>query len=116
MAQITGTLQEGPYTFVIVSHSILHKIRNVSDKSCRENQNTNFKFNFGNYLSIRTALLITLHRISNSSMLYASCKTQHILNSYRLKQNSSNRCECKIAGFCCDLPQFFHLLGCYAAV
>jgi hypothetical protein len=33
------------YTFMIVPRSVLLTIRNVSDKSCRENQNTYFNFN-----------------------------------------------------------------------
>jgi len=35
-----GTLRDDRYTFLIVSRSILIRMRNVSDKSCRENQNT----------------------------------------------------------------------------
>jgi len=31
-------------TFSIISHSILIRMRNVSDESCRENQNTHFMF------------------------------------------------------------------------
>jgi len=42
---ITDTLHEDQYTFVIISRSILHRMRNVSDKSCRENQNKHFIFN-----------------------------------------------------------------------
>jgi len=30
--------------FVIISLSVLPRMRNVSDKSCRENQNTHFVF------------------------------------------------------------------------
>jgi hypothetical protein len=41
---ITGTLQEAQYTFLIISRSFLLKTRNVSDKSCRENQITHFMF------------------------------------------------------------------------
>jgi hypothetical protein len=40
-----GTLHEGQYTFMIISQSILLIMRNVSDKSCRGNQNTHFMFN-----------------------------------------------------------------------
>jgi hypothetical protein len=40
-----GTLHKGHYTFLIISCSILHKMRNVSDKSCTEKQNTHFMFN-----------------------------------------------------------------------
>jgi hypothetical protein len=49
--RITGTLQEEQYAFFIirVSRSVILRMRNVSDKSCRENQNTHSMFN--NYLS-----------------------------------------------------------------
>ena len=42
---ITGTLHEDRYKFLIVSRPFLLRMRNVSDKSCRENQNTHFVFN-----------------------------------------------------------------------
>jgi hypothetical protein len=42
--RIMGTLHEDLYTFVI-SCSVLLRMRNVSDESCRENQNTHFLFN-----------------------------------------------------------------------
>jgi hypothetical protein len=45
LTRITGTLHEDQYTFLIVSHSVLLRMRNVSDKICRENQNTHFVFN-----------------------------------------------------------------------
>jgi len=41
---ITGTLHEHRYTFFIISLSFLLRMRNVSDKSCTENQNTHFVF------------------------------------------------------------------------
>jgi hypothetical protein len=44
LTTITGTSHEDRYTFVIISRSILLRMRNVSDKSCRENQNTHFVF------------------------------------------------------------------------
>jgi len=37
-----GTLDEAQYTFVIIFHSFILKIRIVSDKNCTENQNTHF--------------------------------------------------------------------------
>jgi hypothetical protein len=40
-----GTLHEYKYTFLIISHSVLLGMKNLSDKSCRENQNTHFMFN-----------------------------------------------------------------------
>ena len=39
-----GTLHEDRYTFMIIPRSFLLGIRNISDKSCRENQNTHFVF------------------------------------------------------------------------
>ena len=33
-------LHEDRYKFLIVSRSVLLKVKNISDKSCRENQNT----------------------------------------------------------------------------
>jgi len=37
-----GTLHEDKYAFLIISRSVLNRMRNVQDKSCRENQNTHF--------------------------------------------------------------------------
>ena len=42
---MTGTLHEDVSTFLTISRLILLKMRNVLDKSCRENQNTHFMFN-----------------------------------------------------------------------
>ena len=42
---MTGTLHEDQHTFLIMSRSDLRRMRNVSDRSCRENQNTHFVFN-----------------------------------------------------------------------
>jgi hypothetical protein len=39
------SLHEDKYTFLIISCSFLLRIKNVSDESCRENQNTRFVFN-----------------------------------------------------------------------
>ena len=35
-----GSLHEDQNTFFIISHSVLLRMKNISDKSCRENQNT----------------------------------------------------------------------------
>ena len=40
--EITGTLNEDVFTFMIISRLILLTKRNVSDKSCRESENTHF--------------------------------------------------------------------------
>jgi len=39
-----GTLHEDQYTFCIISRSVLLRKGNVSDNSCRENENTHFIF------------------------------------------------------------------------
>ena len=39
-----GILREDTHKFMTISRGIL-RMRNVSDKSCRENQNTYFVFN-----------------------------------------------------------------------
>jgi hypothetical protein len=41
---ITGTLHEDQYTFLVASCSLLLRVRNVSEKCCRQNQNTHFMF------------------------------------------------------------------------
>ena len=45
--RITGTLRDDQYTSTLITipRSVLLRIRNISDKSCRENQNTHFKSN-----------------------------------------------------------------------
>ena len=40
MRRIMGTWHEVVGSFFIISHWVLHWIRNVSDKCCRENKNT----------------------------------------------------------------------------
>jgi hypothetical protein len=44
LTRITGTLHEHTCTFMIISRSVPLRVRNVSDKSCRQNQNTHFMF------------------------------------------------------------------------
>jgi hypothetical protein len=40
LTRITGTLHEDQYAFLIIFRSVLRRLRNVSDKCCRRNQNT----------------------------------------------------------------------------
>jgi len=42
-------LHEDQYTLLTISRSVLLRMRDVLDKSCRENQNTHFMFK--NYFS-----------------------------------------------------------------
>ena len=38
LTKLTSTLHEDQNTFWIISHSVLPRMKNVSDKRCRENQ------------------------------------------------------------------------------
>jgi len=42
---MTGTLHEDQYTLLVISRSALLVMRNISDKSCGENQNARFLSN-----------------------------------------------------------------------
>jgi hypothetical protein len=44
MTRITSTLQEDLCTCMVISQSVFLRMRNVSDRSCRENQNTRLMF------------------------------------------------------------------------
>jgi len=44
MTRITGTLNQYQHVFMIISCSVLHRMRNVLDESGRENENTHFMF------------------------------------------------------------------------
>jgi hypothetical protein len=44
LTRITGTLHEDQYTFWIISRSAVLRMRNFSEKSCREIPNTYFMF------------------------------------------------------------------------
>jgi hypothetical protein len=44
--RITSTLHELLHIFLIIPHLIFLIMRNISDKSCRENPNTHITFNF----------------------------------------------------------------------
>jgi hypothetical protein len=63
---MTGTLYEDPYTFFI-SRSVLLVIRNVSDKSCRENQHAHFmSSNFFFFLENRASYEIMVNNFVES--------------------------------------------------
>jgi len=47
MMRVVGTLREGISEFMIISRSVLLKMRNDLDKICIENKNTRFMSNKG---------------------------------------------------------------------
>lgn len=69
-----STLQEDKYIFI--SCSFLLRMRNVSDKSCRENENTHFPFN--NFSKNRTVYetmwkICTARQATDHNMAHAYC-------------------------------------------
>jgi len=44
LKRMTGTLREDLHKFMIMSRSVLLRMKNVSDKICKENQNSHFMF------------------------------------------------------------------------
>jgi len=56
LTRMTGTLHEDQNIFLILSRLLLLRMRNVSDKSCRVNQNTHFIFNY--FFSPKIVLLM----------------------------------------------------------
>jgi len=46
-----GTLREAQCAFLITSRSVLLRIKNFSDESCRENRNTHFMFKIPLYVN-----------------------------------------------------------------
>ena len=44
MTGMKGILHDYLYTFLIISRSVLLRMKNISDKSCRENQNMQFMY------------------------------------------------------------------------
>ena len=49
--RITGTLHEDQYTFFIISHSVLLRMRNVSESKSKQSEITHFVFNYGFFFS-----------------------------------------------------------------
>ena len=67
----TSALHKQQYTFMIISRSLLLRLRNFSDKSCRENRNTHFIF--GNFF-------LELCRLwSNVKNVVEPCRPQMIM-------------------------------------
>jgi hypothetical protein len=46
LTRITVNVHEALYIFMIISLGLLFRMTNVSDKDCRENQNTHFMLNY----------------------------------------------------------------------
>ena len=78
MSGITGTLHEDLHTFLIISRSVLLRMRKVSEKSCRVNQNTHFMF------SIPPPENLTVYEIMWKNMV-ESCRPQTTVRRMRIE-------------------------------
>ena len=72
--RITGTLHEDQFTVLIMHHSFFLRMRSVWDKSCRENQNTNFVFsNFFFSLWENVEKYCRAGQATDDNMAYTHC-------------------------------------------
>ena len=90
MTKVTCTLHEEQYTFLIISSSVLLRIKNVSDKKCRENQNTylssvtffffrksfRLRDNVEKYVVERDGPQMTIRRMRIARWIFKSADTQ----------------------------------------
>jgi len=53
LKRITGALHEDQLSYLIISYTFIIRMRNISDKICRESQNKHFRFNTGFRKSVR---------------------------------------------------------------
>ena len=71
---IAGTLREDPSTFMIIFRSVLLRMRNTSDKSCTENQNTHFVFsNFLFFENLTVSRKSGARRTTHGNTTHAHC-------------------------------------------
>ena len=79
-----GTLHEDQYTFLIIPRSFFHRMRNVSEPSCREYQNTHFVFS--NFFDNRIVYVIKWKKkVAALSMLHKAKKAYYACCAYGLR-------------------------------
>jgi hypothetical protein len=76
-----GTLHADQYTFLTISSAILLGMRNVSDKSCTENQNTHLLF-YNFFFENRTVCAITWKNSMAHVLCILATDTLRTHNSY----------------------------------
>jgi len=64
LTRITGTIHEAKYTFWIVCRQVILRMKNISDKICRENQSTRFVFNKVFFFDYRAVIEIMWKNIA----------------------------------------------------
>jgi hypothetical protein len=115
---ITGSLRDGQYAFFIISCSILIRIRNVSSKSCRENQNTRFMFIFFENGTVYEIKWKKMYIRTGHKWQYGACA----LHAGYLKQHTHTHRICNTYCFSTativtrtrlDVTWYAHCLYCY---
>ena len=89
LIRIMGTLREDPYIFFIMSRSLLLRMRNVADRSCRINQNTHFELHRA-LCGIMWKKYLTAGQATDDNMAHGHCmqdtygyrRTLRICNTY----------------------------------
>ena len=91
MAIITGTLLEDQYSFVIISRSVLLRMRKVSDKNCRENHNSHFMLNNVFFLENRAVYEIMWKNIVRPDRPLMAIGARTLLDGYlRLRPHTQD--------------------------
>jgi hypothetical protein len=98
LKKITGTLHEDRYTILIITRSVLIIMRNVSDNSCRENQNTHLLFSkfFHKTCHLWDNVEKLLYNLTITGTLHEERYTILIISRSFLiiiKNDSDNRCR-----------------------
>jgi hypothetical protein len=109
-----GTLHENVSTFMIICRSVLLRMRNLSDRSCRENPNTHFMFKFFNrksYLSLNNVGKYCRDRqATDDNMAHAHCMLgtlgyKHTLIAFPLQKTVARRRL--------SVASYVHCLSCF---
>ena len=74
-----GTVHEDSFTFLITSRSVLVRMRNISDKLRRGNQNKPFRFkNFFSIICLTTDPIHQSHEKRKEIREVSTCTAQHV--------------------------------------
>ena len=120
MTRITGTLHEDRYTFLIISRSLPPRMKNVSDESCRENQNTHFVSNkifFPENRALYGIMWKNVERGRSKMTIWRMCFACWMPKATNTHSKHSNsHCfstAAMVARMCLDFTSYLQLLSCY---
>jgi hypothetical protein len=122
MTRVTDSLHADKYTFWIISRSPLLRMRTVSDKSCRGNQNTYFMFepppppeNHAVYEIMWKNILepggpqMTIWRMRLECWIYETTNTHRLINTYCFSTPTKVARNCHSVNVKRTLPVFIIL-------